>query len=280
MLKFIKIKDPSLKLDFLSEFHPEKTAFICSDIKNKQLLESHLLKKYNALPDNSVLRANEFYKVLFTSLNKKWGLRSDAFVKQLLSQFLESQKNTKHLIQSEVFFKWFQFCFTFFLQDPACSLFKEWFYSKKQNLFPKKWLKIFEEFFKFLESQNILYESGLKVFLSNEISSFNASYFEKETLIVDLAFSMDLCEKDLFKELSQFKKVYILAPVLKFNFLFENKGYDFYSEWEKELEKKNVIDLESLLGSFPDSLRDSGFCRNDGTYKNDGKSRNDGVRGR
>ena len=245
MLKLVKIKDPSLKLSFLSEFHPEKTAFICSDIKNKQFLESQLLKKHPFLSGSSVLRANEFYKAIFTSLNKRWDLRSDAFVKQLLSQFLESQKNTKHLIQSEVFFKWFQFCWTFFLQDSSGSLFKEWFYSSKKNLFPKEWLKLFEGFFKLLADKNILYESGVKACLSNELSSFKACSFEKEVLLVDLAFSMDLCEKELFKELSRFKEVYILAPVLEWNFLFENKGYDFYSEWEKELDKKNVIYLNS-----------------------------------
>ena len=244
MLKFVKIKDPSLKLEFLSQFHPEKTAFICSDIKNKQFLEDNLLKKYNSLTGSSVLRANEFYQLLFTSLNKKWSLRSDAFVKQLLSQFLDSQKNTKYLIQSHSFFKWFQFCFAFFLQDSTGSLFKEWFYSNSQNLFPKEWLKLFEEFYKLLESQNILYESAIKVFLSNEIISFKAESFEKETLVVDLDFSMNLCEKEIFKELSRSKTVYILAPILQFNFLFEKKAYDFYSEWEKELNPKQIIHLK------------------------------------
>ena len=275
MLKLVKMKDPSLKLNFLSEFHPNETAFICSDIKNKQFLESQLLEKYQVLPGNSVLRANEFYKILFTSLNKKWSLRSDAFVKQLLSQYLSTQKHTQHLIQSETFFKWFQFCLMFFLQDRCFSLFKEWLESSRSNLFPKKWLHLFEEFFKLLESKNILYESGIKAFLSNKLSSLNAISFEEKTLVVDLAFSMSFCEKNLFKELSRFKEVYVLSPVLKFNFLFENKGYDFYLEWEKELERKNIIHLKSQ--SLGDSAKELNRGRNEETYKDDRTCRNDEV---
>ena len=245
MLKLIKIKDPSLKLDFLSGFQPEKTAFICSDIKNKQFLESQLFKQYNILSSSSVLRADEFYKLLFTSLNKKWSLKSDSFVQQILNEFLGSQEHTKHLIRSQVFFNWFRFCVAFLLQNQSYSLFKEWFYFKNQNLFPKEWLKLFEEFFSLLESKNILYESGVKAFLLSEMPFLKPSLFEKEILIVDLGFSMNLCEKDIYKELSKFKKVYVLAPILELNALVEKKGYDFYSEWEKELDKKNVIHLKS-----------------------------------
>ena len=245
MLKLIKIKDPSLKLGFLSGFQPEKTAFICSDIKNKKFLENQLFKQYNTLSSSSVLRADEFYKLLFASLNKKWSLKSDSFVQQILNDFLGSQEHTKHLIQSQVFFNWFQFCVAFFLQNSSHSLFKEWFYFKDQNLFPKEWLKLFEEFFNLLESKNILYESGVKAFLLSEMPFLKPSFFEKEILIVDLGFSMNLCEKDIYKELSKFKKVYVLAPILELNFLVEKKGYDFYSEWEKELDKKNVIHLKS-----------------------------------
>ena len=245
MLKFVKIQDPSLKLDFLNKFDPKTTTFICSDIKNKQFLENYMLQKYQALLGDPVLRAHEFYKKLFTSINKKWSLKSDAFVEKLLTQFLENHAHARHLTQSQIFFKWFQFCFPFFLQDPSGSFFKEWSGSKKYSLFPESWFPLFQDFFKILEDKKLLYESGVKAVLLNESFCFNKQSFKKERLVVDLVFSMDLCEKELFKELAQTKEVFILAPVLDLHKFFENKAYDFYSEWEKEISQQDIITLES-----------------------------------
>jgi len=262
MLKFVKIEDPSLKFDFVSSFDPKTTSFICSDIKNKDFLKQHFVKKHNT--EDAVLRANEFYLWFFKTLNKKWTLKPDSFVKKMLDEFLESQsksvsdtkpvfqsqfeKSTKHLIGSQVFFKWFQFVFPFFLQES--TLLKEWHQDKK--LFPKEWIKIFEDFFELLVSSNTLYESAIKSYLWSQSSVFKkhlkTQFFEKPNLVVDLAFSMNLCEKDLYKEISQFKEVYILSPVLKEKNFFQNKAFDFYGEWEKEIDKKNIIPLNTLYG--------------------------------
>ena len=244
------MKDPSDKLDFFNLFHPTNSCFIVSDIKSKQFLEIELLKKNNFLPGSCVLRANEFYKEIFISLNKEWSLKSDSFVKQLLAEFLQSRKNFQYLAHSKAFFEGFDFCLSLFLQSADYHLFREWLSSRNQSLFPKYWLELFESFFHFLKSQNILYESAVKTLVWHYLSDFNPSFFKKESLIIDLAFSMDLCEKDIFKELSRFKDIYIISPELKSRFLFEDNIYDFYFEWEKEMPKEDVVYLKDFFPLF------------------------------
>ena len=70
MLKFVKIQDQSEKIKFLANFKPQDSIFIVSDIKTKLFLESELLKKYHYLQGSCVMRANEFYKELFYSLDQ------------------------------------------------------------------------------------------------------------------------------------------------------------------------------------------------------------------
>ena len=65
MFKFIKIKDPSFRWKWLSEFNPKTDCFIVSDIKTKLSLENELLQKHNFLSGFCVMRAYEFYKELF-----------------------------------------------------------------------------------------------------------------------------------------------------------------------------------------------------------------------
>ena len=109
MLKLIKIKDPSLKWKWLSEFKPETDIFIVSDIKTKLSLSTELLAKHNFLPGLCVMRANEFYRELFYSLDLNWNLTSDSFVKELFSEFCTQYKKPwiKNLQNSKSFFEFF-----------------------------------------------------------------------------------------------------------------------------------------------------------------------------
>lgn len=244
MLKLVKAKDPSSKLVFFNQFDPKTACFIVSDIKNKQFLSAELFKKHSFLPGSCVLRANEFYREIFPALNISWSLRPDSFVHQLLAEFLKSEKKLRHLIRSQRFFEGFKLCLPLFLEESSAPIFQEWFDCQKDPLFPKNWLPLFEKFFKQLQSKNILPESAVKPLVWRHISDKNPDFLKKEIFIVDLAFSMDLCEKDIFKELSQFKDVYILSPDLNPFILYEDSPRPFYSQWEKELKKEDIVSLK------------------------------------
>jgi len=249
MLKLVKVKDPSSKLGFFSRFDPKTSCFIVTDIKNKQFLSAELFKKYSFLPGSCVLRANEFYREIFPALNTNWDLRPDSFVQQLLAEFLKSKTELRHLIRSQRFFEGFKLCLPLFLEESSAPIFKEWSDCQKDSLFPKNWLPLFEKFFKQLQSKNILHESATKSLVWRHISDRKPDFFKKEIFIVDLAFSIDLCEKDIFKELSQSKDVYILSPDLNPFILYEDSPRLFYSQWEKEFKKEDIISLEPSSSS-------------------------------
>ena len=217
MLKLIKIKDPSLKWELLAEFQPQTDCFIVSDIKTKQSVESELLTRHHLLPGFCVMRAYEFYKELFYSLNLNWNLTSDAFVKELFSEFCAKHKESgiKNLQNSNSFFEFFNVFLVVLFHQENAPLFMEWFNTKHKPVVWKSWFELCQEFFHFLESKKMIHESGLKALLLNHLPSIDTLSFHKERIFVDLAFSFDLCEKDIFQELSRHKEIYILSPELE-----------------------------------------------------------------
>ena len=272
MLKFVKIKDQSEKTGFLLNFKPEDSAFIVSDIKTKFFLESELLKKHFYLQGSCVMRANEFYKELFYSLDKQWNLLPDSLVKELFFDFCRDQKEDwiKNLSHSKSFFEFFNSFLIVFLHRDSLKAFEEWLKAYKKNLFWKKWFQLSQKFFESLTVRKILNESAVKSLLLYNLSSedklFHRSYlkledlgsapepagakpsnsnplsvFNKNRILVDLSFSLDLCEKEIFTELARYKEVYILSPQLKYKRFFENK-VDIYEQWEKELNKEKIME--------------------------------------
>ena len=93
----------------LSEFNPETDCFVVSDIKTKLSVEENALKKHGSLPGFCVMRAHEFYRELFYSLNLGWNITSDFFVRELFSEFCNQHKKSwvGNLKNSKSFFEFF-----------------------------------------------------------------------------------------------------------------------------------------------------------------------------
>ena len=232
-------------------FAPEDTAFIVSDIKTKLFLESQLLQKRSCLPGACVMRPNDFYKELFYFLDRRWHLIPDNYAQGLLFDFCNQSKGNKfkNLQNSKSFFEFFNSFLVVFLHQENFKAFEEWLDNCK-NIFLKNWFQLSKSFFEFLSSKKVLHESGVKSLLLYNLSLIDELSFYKDRILVDLSFTIDLCEKEIFKELSRYKEVYILSPHLEHSSFFEDK-MDIYKQWEKEqsqaglLEYPNNIDLKT-----------------------------------
>lgn len=241
MLKILKIKDPSYKWKWLSERNPETDCFLVSDIKTKLSMERKLLEDKSSLPGFCVMRAYEFYKELFDSLNSKWHIASDRFVKELFSDFCFQHKVkwVQNLQNSKSFFSFFDSFLPVLLHRESPRLFQEWLQDKGKPVLWKSWIKLAQEFFLFLDSKKILHEAGRKALLFHDLPSLEKLDFKKENIYVDLSFSMDLCELEIFKSLSRYKKIFILSPQLEKSFL-SDQGIDVYGILERELGLKQI----------------------------------------
>ncbi|MDE0092001.1 MAG: hypothetical protein OXN83_01795, partial [Oligoflexia bacterium] len=246
MLKLVKIKDQSEKIKFLINFKPQDSAFIVSDIKTKLFVESKLLEKYFYLSGSCVMRAYEFYKELFYSLDNKWHLMPDSYVKELFFDFCSNRRENwiKNLQNSRTFFEFFNCFLIVFLNKGSLKVFEEWFEDYKKNLFWKNWFQLAQDFFGFLEAKRVLNESGVKSILLHDLSLINRLLFNKDNILIDLSFSFDLCEKEIFKELARYKEVYILSPHLKYSSFFGNT-FNIYKKWEEELDKEKILKYPS-----------------------------------
>ena len=250
MLRLIKIKDPLLRWNLLSELNPETDCFIVSDIKTKLSIESELLKKHGFLPGFCVMRANEFYKELFYSLNSNWNLVSDSFICELFTHFCENHKSpwVKNLKNSKTFLSFFNRVLPMLIHPEHSKLFLEWCYGKQNLGLWKMWFELCQSFFQLLKTKRILNELGVKAILFNSLPSLETLSFHKKRIFVDLAFTFDFCEKDIFHEISKYKEVYILSPELKQDKIFEVK-YDVYKKWEEELNADQIDGLNFQMNT-------------------------------
>lgn len=250
MIQLIKLKDPSLKRKLiLSKFQAENDIIIVSDLKTKVSIESELKQKQDLPSDFCVMRAHDFYKQIFYSMDSDWTLCSDLFIKELMADFClkHKEKWIRNLHNSENFFKFFNDFFVIFLHKENTRLFSEWFAELKNKfVIWKSWFELGQNFFYFLKSKNLFHESGLKAFLNNHLSLKNESFFKGKRIFVDLDFSFDFCEKDIFKELSSNQEVYILCPDLKNTFFFESLP-SVYHNLEEEQGSKSISSSHSFL---------------------------------
>ena len=245
MLKIFKTKDPSDRWKWLAEGNPQTDCLLVSDVKTKLSIEAELLDKKGSLPGFCVMRAYEFYKELFYSLNLDWHIVSDLFIKEFFSEFCSEHKAVwvRNLQNSKSFFSFFNNFLPVLLHRESPHLFQEWFQDKGKPVLWKSWIELAQEFFSFLDSKKILPESGRKALLLHYLPSIEKLNFKKERVYVDLSFSIDLCEAEIFKALSHHREIYMLSPHLEQSFLFD-QSFDVYQILEKELGLKHISSLD------------------------------------
>ena len=248
MLKLVKIKDSSNKWNLLSEFKPETDCFIVSDIKTKLSVESELLAKHSFLPGLCVTRANEFYKELFYTLDLNWNLVSNFFVRELFAEFCVKYKEPwiRNLQSSKFFFDFFNSFLVVLFHPENFKLFVEWFDKRQKPTIWKPWFELSQNFFYFLKSKKVLHEYGLKALLLHHLPSLDEISFKKDKIFLDLSFSFDFCEKEIFQEISRHKEVCILCPELENRLVFEQTS-DVYQKLEEELGAKTTYCFHSDL---------------------------------
>lgn len=262
MLKLIKIKDPSLRWELLSDFQPETDCLIISDIKTKFSMESELLKKHNFLPGSCVMRAGEFYKEIFSQMDVKWNLTSDHFVQELFSEFCSKNSISwiKNSDNTKTYFEFFNSLLPIFLHPEGVDQFNEWLEQQKKSAFWRSLFNLSRDFFNFLVARKILPESGVKAVLIQELPLWNQLAFPKKRLFVDLSFSFDPCEKEIFQEISRYKEVFILSPELKLSksldsFLAPSKDLNIYQTLEQELGSKQSVSFSDFLNKEEKNIK-------------------------
>ena len=247
MMKLIKVKDTSSRWELLSELQPETGCWIVSDVKTKFSVELEILKNHGGLPGFCVMRADEFYKELFFRLDLKWNLTSDDFVQELFLDFCSKQSLSwlKNLKDTNSFFEFFNAFLPVLFHPEGSSL---WTRKEQKSVFWRTLFDLSKEFFDFLSSQNTLPSFGLKALLFHHLPELNELSFPKKQLYVDLAFSLDPCEKEIFKEISRRKELFILSPELILpsewvSPLESDRALNAYRQLEEELGVKNTVSV-------------------------------------
>ena len=246
MLKILKVKDPSSRWQWLSHINPKTDCFLVSDLKTKVSIESSLLEQKGDLPGLCVMRAYEFYKELVSSLCLPWNLVSDFFVKELFSEFCFQQKEKwrQNLHNSQSFLAFFNSFLPLLWHGESPRLIEEWLKAKQKSALWKSWISLSQDFFLLLKKRQLLPESGKKALLLHHLPLARELNFKKERIYVDLSFSIDLCEAEIFKALSLHKEIVILSPHLEKSLLLD-QSFEVYQLLEEELGFKSLEESKS-----------------------------------
>lgn len=248
MLKLITVKDLAIKRAWIDEINFNDSCLLVSDIKTKLSIESQILKKQEFIPGSCIMRVHEFYQDIFNSLNHEWQIVSDAFIKELFLEFRDTLKNKENLNSQNPnsFFKFFNMFLPSLLDKNNSHVFLDWFSESKNTILWKDQFFLSQEFFSFLESKKLMHESGKKSLIFYQLSLGKKPHFKKQNIYVDLSFSLELCEKEIFKELSKFKNIHIIAPQLTCN-MFQDAGVDLYQNYQQEISSDQTSSLDQTF---------------------------------
>ena len=206
--------------DRFALFNRQNGIYIVPDIKTKLKLQHELLKKQFLISTEQVLRAQDFYNILFSSTFPNDTIISSS---QLNFLFQTWMKKTSDRTHTDVLH--YLHSFLPFLTHPAGThLFQQWIQNHSSR---RKYQQAYEQtqfFWKELKKQKMMEKTCSKYMMAvHEPKTWSFS------LTVDLSFSLDYTELEIYSNLSQTHEVHVLIPA-HFEHPIFTQSHAIYSE--------------------------------------------------
>ena len=213
MLQYSAIFNVEDKKKILNDFDPDKDIWVTSDIKSREFLLSKLKNQNSKTQEDYVIRAQDFWLFLLSSLDCHYQIVSRTalvilYEKWVASQSMPAWKKTQKT--GEVVCQYL-YALVHLLQHPdRKNLMREWFenFSNKKR-FWKDWYELASNFWISISQKNIMENSWADVYLLDKTKQIKQTW---RKLIFDLGFSISRVEVELIKELSVHQKVQLLIP--------------------------------------------------------------------
>lgn len=200
----------------LDSFEPSHTTWLVSDLKTKLNLQKKCLNKYSFIPEDSILRASEFWQKLFFRIYPEVSLLSEELSAQLISDWL-SKSNYEWAKTSGAGKKMLEFMHQIsgVLTHPeGQSQISEWLRSNESSLLSwGEWYIESVKIWHWLLTKKILPKSMVTAVLVNsKIESFLEKNIWKRNLIFDLGPDLNSFEAELALQISRKLNVDIIFP--------------------------------------------------------------------
>ena len=214
--------------DRLALLNRQNGIYIVPDIKTKLKLQNELLKRQSLISTEQVLRAQDFYNTLFLSTFPNYTMISASQLNFLFQTWMEKNSWTPHADISH-----YLHSFLPFLTHPeGTHLFQQWIQNHSSR---QKYQQAYEQtqiFWKELKKQKMMEKTCSKYMMAvHEPKTWNFS------LTVDLSFSLDYTELEIYSKLGQNHEVHILIPAYFEHPIF-SQSHAVYSELKTRHPKK------------------------------------------
>ena len=215
-----------------------KGVYIVPDIKSKQQFQNFILtQKKEVLNADSILRPVDFFQEILHTTHPDFSVISSSVLSFLF------KAHQRPFASPHFILKALRSYLPILIHPEGFESYSQWIekfppYVKKQK---KNLLEQVQSFFKTLKDLKMIEAGCIKYLLVDADLSFWRS-----PIVVDLGFSLDSTEAELFYQLSRHQEVTVLEPVLFENKIYpqSHKIYDFLREKSKTPVKKSAPALK------------------------------------
>lgn len=240
MLEFTQVSHPDDIRAKLSEFNPQTTTWVVSDLKSKQEIQQQCIDKYGFYSDEAILRVSDFWKMWLRRLAPSTQIVSSEFIRVLIAQFIE-QHGEDYQVQSheaKTLYKYLSDLAPLLLHQQSHEVLADWVEDKEIKPVWAKWIAISQKCLDYIQQEHNCIESAWIVSYLQKLDLEKIIWPQK--LIFDLGSQMTSLEMGLLNTLSRENQIEIVVPdpewKNKFQYILNTyKDYSGYAATKKSI---------------------------------------------
>jgi RecB family exonuclease len=212
MLEFTLVTQPDQIREKLSEFNPQSTTWVVSDLKSKQEIQEQCIEKYGFYSDDSILRVSDFWKMWMRRLAPGMQVVSSEFIRVLVSQFIEvhGKEDGLEAHEAKTLYKYVSDLGPLLLHPSSHEILTDWVQEKETKPQWAKWIALSQKCLDFIEEQHKCIESGWIVSYLQKLGLEKIVWPKK--LVFDLGSQMTSLEMGLLNTLSHENTIEVIVP--------------------------------------------------------------------
>lgn len=212
MLEFTQVRHPDDIRAKLSEFNPQTTTWVVSDLKSKQEIQAQCIEKYGFYSDEAILRVSDFWKMWMRRLAPSTQIVSSEFIKVLIGQFIELQgaEDGIQAYEAKTLYKYVSDLAPLLLHPQSHEVLADWVEEKETKPQWSKWIAISQKCLDYIAQEHNCIESAWIVSYLQKLELEKIVWPKK--LIFDLGSQMTSLEMGLLNTLSRDNQIEIIVP--------------------------------------------------------------------
>lgn len=212
MLEFTLITHPDQIREKLSDFNPQTTTWVVSDLKSKQEIQEQCIAKYGFYSDDSILRVSDFWKMWMRRLAPGTQIVSSEFIRVLISQFIElyGKEDGLDSHEAKTLYKYVSDLAPLLLHPSSHEILLDWVEEKETKPQWAKWIALSQKCLDYIEQEHNCIESSWIVSYLQKLDLEKIVWPKK--LVFDLGSQMTSLEMGLFNTLSRDNQIEVIVP--------------------------------------------------------------------